>query len=126
VKTEEAHDVSRTRIDRFTGGVMDKSLFTEETLADTVTITVEAATEDKTCLAVLFYAMRDLALGLYGFGGEGSVGRGYLSDGAKLNVKAGNSECTFTFTEGKTSADNTTDFVVGWLRELGDHKGGSK
>jgi CRISPR/Cas system CMR subunit Cmr4 (Cas7 group RAMP superfamily) len=126
VKTEEAHDVSRTRIDRFTGGVMDKSLFTEETLADTVTITVEAATEDKTCLAVLFYAMRDLALGLYGFGGEGSVGRGYLSDGAKLNVKAGNSECTFTFTEGKTSADNTTDFVVGWLRELDDHKGGSK
>lgn len=115
--------ITRTRLDRFTGGVLQKSLFTEKTLSDRLTITVEARESTAKGNALLFYALRDLALGMYGFGSESGVGRGFLNkESCILTVSEGNLSCAFTFEDGvKTEGDPA--FVAQWLQELDKKEG---
>lgn len=112
--------ITRTRLDRFTGGVLNQSLFTEETLSDHIQICIEVAEENKNGCALLFYALRDLALGLYGFGSETSVGRGILQKKhSKLTIQKGNKHCVLTF-DGKGTISGDTSFLTDWLNSL-DH-----
>lgn len=110
--------VTRTRLDRFTGGVMQKNLFTEKTLSDQVCITVEVRKSTPAGNALLFYALRDMAMGMYAFGSESSVGRGYLvKEKSTLTVIAGEKSCSFSFADGmKTTEDST--FIKEWLNAL--------
>lgn len=110
--------LTRTKLDRFTGGVMRKNLFTEEILYDQISITVRVNCANPKANAVLFYALRDLALGLYGFGSESSVGRGYLNaDASRLEVSDGTSNCVMTFGV-KGTIEGCVDFVRSWLNAL--------
>lgn len=110
--------LTRTRLDRFTGGVLRKHLFTEETLCDQVSITIHVKCTDPKSNALLFYALRDLAMGLYGFGSEGSVGRGYLTaEASRLEVSNGTSNCVMTFGK-KGTIEGCVDFVRSWLNAL--------
>lgn len=70
-------EISRIRIDRFTGGVIRGGLFTEEPLCGEVCLRVDAPAEPLGC-ALLLYALRDLGLGLYNLGSGGAIGRGCL------------------------------------------------
>jgi hypothetical protein len=110
--------VTRTHVDKFTGGVMQKSLFTEQTLSNEVQITLEVEKAEPEGYALLFYAFRDMAMGLYGFGSENGVGRGYLKpEHSQLTVQCGQQNCTFTFgTNHKTTG--SSDFIKGWLEAL--------
>lgn len=78
VDREKKEKITRIRIDRFTGGVMRKGLFTEEPLSTDVKIRIIA--EDKPEYGMLLlYALRDLAAGLYNIGSNGAIGRGYFT-----------------------------------------------
>jgi hypothetical protein len=118
MKDPKQQCITRTRLDKFTGGVMQKSLFTEETLSNKVQITLEVEKAEPEGYALLFYAFRDMAMGLYGFGSENGVGRGYLKpEHSQLTVQCGQQNCTFTFgTNHKTTG--SSDFIKGWLEAL--------
>lgn len=93
VKTANTAVVTRVTINRITGGTMRKRLFEEQLAGGEVSIRVDLSTGDDACCGLLFCAMHDLALGLYNFGGEGSVGRGRFSE-AVLEVRKGDQVCT--------------------------------
>jgi CRISPR/Cas system CSM-associated protein Csm3 (group 7 of RAMP superfamily) len=118
MKNPKQQCITRTRLDKFTGGVMQKSLFTEETLSNKVQITLEVEKAEPEGYALLFYAFRDLAMGLYGFGSENGVGRGYFKpEHSKLTVQKGQQNCTFTFGANLKAAGNT-GFIKNWLEAL--------
>lgn len=73
--------------------------------------------------AILFYALRDLAAGLYSVGSGNTVGYGYLSDGV-LTVHDGAETCTFRYQEQQQqSVSGKVELVETWLNTL--EKGGS-
>ena len=73
----EAKKITRIRINRFTGGVIRGGLFSEEPVSGEFTTTIHAPADDKAGCMLLLYALRDLAIGLYGFGSGTSIGRGF-------------------------------------------------
>lgn len=117
IKDEKKRVITRTRISRFTGGVMEKKLFSEEPVSGEVSIQAEVFTRDAKALGLLFYAMRDLAMGLYSIGSESSIGRGCLTEGV-LRVQNGEQSCTFRFEEGKPLWEGDAEFVNVWLKAL--------
>lgn len=121
---KEKIDITRTRINRFTGGVMEKKLFSLRPVSGKVTIQVDLVrptTEQER--AILFYALRDLAAGLYGIGSGGTVGYGYLMDAA-LTVHDGEKNCTFHYDEHQNqTVDGAAEVVESWLNAL--EKGGA-
>ena len=70
--------ISRIRINRFTGGVIRGGLFQEEALCSDIRLNITAPYDQPAGCALLLYALRDLALGLYNLGSGGAIGRGYL------------------------------------------------
>lgn len=125
IKDVKKRVITRTRINRFTGGVMEKKLFSEEPVSGSISIQAEVLTRhpevltrDERCLGLLFYALRDFAMGLYGIGSEGSIGRGYIRDG-ELKVVDADTRCTLRFKDGRsTCTEGDTAFVERWLRAL--------
>lgn len=123
IEREKRRVITRTRISRFTGGVMEQKLFSEEPVSGTVCI--EAVVKprnkekaiDERCLGLLFYALRDLAMGLYSIGSEGSIGRGCLRDGVLTIADKGQS-CTLRFADNETACEGDTGFVERWLKSL--------
>lgn len=115
--------ITRTRINRFTGGVMEKKLFSQRPVSGMVTIQVDLvrSTTPQEC-AILFYALRDLAAGLYGIGSGNTVGYGYLTDGT-LTVRDGKETCTLRYKEHQQSVSGKTELVEKWLKAL--EEGGS-
>lgn len=75
----ESREISRIRINKFTGGVIRQGLFTEEPLKSRVELRITLPAEETAGCGLLLYALRDLGLGLYSLGSGGAVGRGYLT-----------------------------------------------
>ncbi len=71
--------VSRIRINRFTGGTLFNSLFSEAPVSCDVSFDISVPDEPVSCLLIL-YALRDLGLGLYTLGSGWAIGRGYLNE----------------------------------------------
>lgn len=70
----------RIHIDKFTGGVMQGSLFTEKNVFGAVHIRIgvkQCENRDKIC-AILLMALRDLAIGTMSIGGGANVGKGMI------------------------------------------------
>ena len=115
--------ITRTCINRFTGGVMEKRLFSQMPVSGHVRIQVDlvrpTTAQER---AILFYALRDLAAGLYSVGSGNTVGYGYLSDGM-LTVHDGDETCTFRYQEQQQSVSGKVELVETWLNTL--EKGGS-
>lgn len=79
---------SRIHIDKFTGGVMYGSLFSEKPACGALTIRVELEGGLDRESGLLLMALRDLAMGIVPVGSGSSIGRGYLK-GEKITVKKG-------------------------------------
>lgn len=75
--TGQKKKISRVRIDRFTGGVFQGGLFTEEPVCSDLALRIAAADEPALC-SLLLYALRDLGLGLYSLGSGWAIGRGQI------------------------------------------------
>ena len=74
----QSQEISRIRINRFTGGVIRKGLFTEEAICSDVELHLRVPECVESHCGYLVYALRDLGLGLYNLGSSGAIGRGYM------------------------------------------------
>lgn len=90
----KAVNQTRTRIDRFTGGVMDSALFTnqpvwqEEKHKKTLTLRYEISDCKDSEAGLALLLLKDLCTGRIAFGGEKSIGRGTLKGlSAKISFK---------------------------------------
>lgn len=77
VKTLLQH---RIHIDKFTGGVIQTGLFTEESVSGKIVIQidVENRKEPDAALGLLILTIRDLAAGAFNLGSGYSIGRGFI------------------------------------------------
>ena len=77
-KAELSH---RIHIDKFTGGVMNGSLFSEKNISGQMNFSIGILNKnnpEQSC-AVLLYALRDLAVGMMSVGSGYSIGKGYVN-----------------------------------------------
>ena len=140
---------NRIHIDRFTGGVMNKSLFKEQAvhgsllieaavmknvrhigseIAENVTTEREDAKRksDRSC-GMLILALRDLALGMYNLGSGYSVGRGFLC-AKKMTILTGDGKKAELVFSPRANAgelvgmklDDPEKIVEGCLKALGE------
>lgn len=75
---DQTRKISRIRIDRFTAGVIQGGLFTEEPICSQIEMRITVPADCKTGCALLVYALRDLGLGLYNLGSGDAIGRGRI------------------------------------------------
>ena len=121
LSSEKTARVTRIRINRFTGGVMRGALFSEETLSSPVRMSVLVPDSPEAC-AMLLFALRDLGLGLYGFGSGASIGRGLLTE-AEIRAEApGDRDLTLKFDRGRKA--QLTDATGLWKEWAGALEGG--
>lgn len=77
MKAPKKKEVTRIKINKFTGGVLSKSLFCEESISTDVEFVVKVPNKNEVCGLVLL-ALRDLAFGLVNFGSGYAIGRGFI------------------------------------------------
>jgi CRISPR/Cas system CSM-associated protein Csm3 (group 7 of RAMP superfamily) len=80
-KNAMAHNATRIRIDKFTGGVMQTGLFSEKNVFGDLTlrVTIDNKNHPDRSLGLLVLALRDLAIGSMSLGSGYSVGKGIIS-----------------------------------------------
>ena len=114
VKGEAASDLARRasvdhkiHIDKFTGGVMNKALVTENTIGGEITFRINILnmkSPDKTC-AVLLMVLRDLANGQFNIGSGYASGKGFI-DVHTITVNAGQEEAVLDFEDGTVTDEH--------------------
>lgn len=94
VLSGQSQEISRMRINRFTGGVIRQGLFVEEPIRSEITLRITLSEKESRGCGLLLYALRDLGLGLYNLGSGGAVGRGYLAvDTIRAQAPDGTEAC---------------------------------
>lgn len=111
--------VSRIRINRFTGGVMNQALINERPLSSPVRFTVKVPQGEKAGCALVAFALRDLGLGLYNLGSGDSIGRGRIV-GKKLTAKtAGGNALKLSFqSEKAVLLEDASHLMDSWRNGL--------
>lgn len=110
--------VTRIRINRFTGAVMNQALAKEKPVSSRVTLRVTAPADQPLACLLLLYALRDLGVGLYPLGSGGSVGRGFIS-GETLTVRVGARElCLKLLPDGAAEISGETEILEEWREVL--------
>lgn len=71
---------TRVRIDRFTGGAINRGLFSEESVAGTLEFEIRVPAGYDAGCGLIAFALRDLGLGLIQLGSGNSIGRGRLEN----------------------------------------------
>ena len=116
VLSGKSQEISRIRINKFTGGVIRQGLFVEEPIRSEVTLRITLPEGETRGCGLLLYALRDLGLGLYNLGSGGAVGRGYLAvDTIRAQAPDGTEACLrFDKDRGCTMEDPSGLFAQ-WL-----------
>ena len=116
---EQRLQISRIRINRFTGGIIRGGLFTEEPLSCGVQMHISAPDDSAAC-GLLLYALRDLGLGLYNLGSGGAIGRGYLSVREIKAVTPDGTEARLIFDkQHRCTVEDPAGIFQTWLNDLG-------
>ena len=116
---EKRLQISRIRINRFTGGIIRGGLFTEEPLSCGVEMHISAPDDSAAC-GLLLYALRDLGLGLYSLGSGGAIGRGYLSVREIKAVTPDGTEARLIFDkQHRCTVEDPAGIFQTWLNDLG-------
>ena len=116
---EKRLQISRIRINRFTGGIIRGGLFTEEPLSCGVEMHISAPDDPAAC-GLLLYALRDLGLGLYNLGSGGAIGRGYLSVREIKAVTPDGTEARLIFDkQHRCTVEDPAGIFQTWLNDLG-------
>lgn len=113
----QKQQISRIRINRFTGGVIRQGLITEEPLSTPVRLELSAVQPTGLEGALLMYALRDLGLGLYSLGSGWAVGRGMIQAGSLTVRRPDGTKAVLFFEKGKASRLEDPDgLVAGWMK----------
>ena len=119
LKDVKSRRLFRIHTDKFTGGVMRKGLFKEAPVSGWTELRITAPDEPVGC-ALLLYALRDLGIGLYNVGGDGSIGRGYLTVESIQVRTPDNRTAKLVFEDGRCSVEDREEVVKQWLRAWED------
>lgn len=115
-----AREVTRIRINRFTGGVMRKMLFSEEPQSGWCDFTVTLTRENPVYCGLILTALRDLGLGLYELGSGSAQGRGRVQ---KMEVEirtADGRTAAFCCEDGQITQTKDPDQLLDrWMHSLG-------
>lgn len=97
----------RIHIDKFTGGVMNGSLFSEKTAAGDIQLKVDISDRNKPeqAVGIIVMALRDLANGLYNLGGGYHIGHGFLEVN-DIFIEKGDRKALLDFKENKIEDNN--------------------
>lgn len=114
---------SRNRIDRITGGTMNRGLFAEETVAGDLSFRIRAPKAYPAGLGLLLFALRDLGLGLCELGSGSNVGRGRLYD-LQVQIRCGDRTASLSCKDGAVSVTDNDGLIAQWNKAL--KEGGSK
>lgn len=116
VLSGKGQEISRIRINRFTGGVIRKGLFVEEPLQSEVTLHIALPEGEAVGCGLLLYALRDLGLGLYNLGSGGSVGRGYLAvESIRAQAPDGAEACLCFDQDRRCTMEDPSGLFARWL-----------
>ena len=114
--------ISRIRINRFTGGVIRGGLFTEEPLRCDLELRISAPDAPADC-GLLLYALRDLGAGLYNLGSGGAIGRGYVQVDRLTATLSDGRRASLTFDrERRCTAEDPEDIFKTWLSALEEER----
>lgn len=113
----QKRQISRIRINRFTGGVIRQGLMTEEPLSTPVRLELSVRRGNAMEYALLLYALRDLGLGLYNLGSGGAIGRGYV-DVSQIEVAGPEGERAVLRFDGERRCrlDDPDGLVACWMQ----------
>lgn len=119
-KTSRAITVTRIRINRITGGVMQRNMLTEEPISGRWSWQIRVPSDQKRGAMMILYALRDLGLGLYQLGGTQAVGRGAVRR-LNVNIRCGESSAVFTANAETGSLDlrDPDNIVAVWETAMG-------
>ncbi len=118
---EKPVSISRTRLNRFTGSVMNKGLFSEAPLCSGLEIKIAVPKDEPAACALILFALRDLGLGLYSLGSGSAIGRGYLDVRritAAIPGKDGTEQVELCFKQGAELSSGIST-ARSWIRALG-------
>lgn len=114
----------RIHIDKFTGGVIEKGLYSEKNAAGDLTIKIKilARNNPEKTLGLLLFALRDLAIGTMSLGSGYSIGKGMI-DISKISVCANKLQksATITYEDGIGKTIDEAGLIKDAIRSL---KGG--
>lgn len=114
--------ISRIRINRFTGGVIRGGLFTEEPLRCDLELRISAPDAPADC-GLLLHALRDLGAGLYNLGSGGAIGRGYVQVDRLTATLSDGRRASLTFDrERRCTAEDPEDIFKTWLGALEEER----
>lgn len=112
----------RVRINRLTGGVMDKALFCEQPVTDTVEWTITAPAGEPAGCALLLFALRDLGLGLYSLGSGAAIGHG-RAEWVRVKVSApGRQTITLESSPDAVTLEDPDGVGASWLEACKEAK----
>lgn len=111
--------ISRIRINRFTGGVMNTGLFNEEPLCSKLTLKITAPADDSVGCGLLVYALRDLGSGMYNLGSGDAIGQGYLKgDRLEIEVLSGERAAICFDEDGGCSLEDADGLIQKWMQAV--------
>lgn len=111
--------ISRIRINKFTGGVMRGGLFTEEPISSKVTLAASVPNDCPQGCMLVFYALRDLGMGLYNLGSGWAIGRGFIQGDTLAAQLPDGTRVTASFDkDGTIRLDDPNDIVAAWRKSL--------
>lgn len=116
VLSGKSQEISRIRINRFTGGVIRQGLFVEEPIRSEITLRITLPEGENRGCGLLLYALRDLGLGLYNLGSGGAVGRGYLAvDTIRAQAPDGAEACLRFDKDRRCTMEDPSGLFARWL-----------
>ncbi len=120
IKNKKFQKISRIHINRFTGGVIDRALFTETPVSGEFELTIKVQTAEnlhKTACGLILFAIRDIAIGLYGIGSGNSIGRGRLNIN-EIQIKSADGNASLVFGDSPSVKDDL-GIIKAWLDAVG-------
>ena len=117
--SDQKREITRIRINKFTGGVIRKGLFVEEPLCSEVELRITLPAAEEQGCGLLLFALRDLGLGLYNLGSGGAVGRGYLQV-AQIQAQAPDGcVASLRFDQNRTcTIEDNQGLFARWMEQL--------
>lgn len=113
----QRRQISRIRINRFTGGVIRQGLMTEEPLSTPVRLELSVSQPSELEGALLVYALRDLGLGLYSLGSGWAIGRGVMQAEVLTICQPDGTKATLFFKQGRASRlEDPAGLVAKWMK----------
>ena len=113
----QKRQISRIRINRFTGGVIRQGLMTEEPLSTPVRLELSVTQPTGLERALLVYALRDLGLGLYSLGSGWAIGRGVMQADRLTVCQPDGTKAVLFFQEGRANRLEDPDgLMAGWMK----------